>query len=171
MHGEGAICLVCLWSQIYQTTLPVVERIIVGDIPCIVSYTVESQLGSLTMLHWVAHETTEILVGQVGLQTVGRTLHDDMACIIGYREVPPVISRALDTGVHPVERLAGQVTTYHITCPEYIDGWIEGITEDSQRTGWFWIRPETGIIGRTHHERCNIALSLHKLLSQAVQEF
>lgn len=34
-----------------------------------------------------------------------------------------------------------------------------------------WIRPEAGIIGRTHHERCNIALSLHKLLSQAVQEF
>ena len=31
-------------------------------------------------------------------------------------------------------------------------------TEDSQRTGWFWIRPETGIIGRTHHERCNICL-------------
>ena len=94
-----------------------------------------------------------------------------MACIIGYREVPPVISRALDAGVHPVEGLAGQVTTYHITRPEYIDRWIEGITEDSQRTGWFWIRPETGIIGRTHHERCNIALSLHKLLSQAVQEF
>ena len=161
----------CLWSQIYQATLPVVERIIVGDIPGIVSYTVESQLGSLTMLHWVAHETTEILVGQVGLQTVGRTLHDDMTCIISYREVPPVISWALDTGVHPVERLAGQVTTYHITCPEYIDRWIKGITEDSQRTGWFWIRPETGIIGRTHHERCNIALSLHKLLSQAVQEF
>ena len=94
-----------------------------------------------------------------------------MACIIGYREVPPVISRALDAGVHPVEGLAGQVTTYHITRPEYIDRWIEGITEDSQRTGWFWIRPETGIIGRTHHKRSHITLSLHKLLSQAVQEF
>ena len=94
-----------------------------------------------------------------------------MACIIGYREVPPVVSRTLDTGVHPVERLAGQVATYHITCPEYIDRWIEGITEDSQRTGWFWIRPETGIIGRTHHKRSHITLSLHKLLSQAVQEF
>ena len=94
-----------------------------------------------------------------------------MACIIGYREVPPVVSRTLDTGVHPVERLAGQVATYHITCPEYIDRWIEGITEDSQRTGWFWIRPKTGIIGRTHHKRSHITLSLHKLLSQAVQEF
>ena len=123
------------------------------------------------MLHRVAYEAAEILVGQVGLQTIGRTLHDDMACIIGYREVPPVISRALDAGVHPVEGLAGQVTTYHITRPEYIDRWIEGITEDNQRTGWFWIRPETGIIGRTHHERCNIALSLHKFLCQAVQEF
>ena len=123
------------------------------------------------MLHRVAYEAAEILVGQVGLQTIGRTLHDDMACIIGYREVPPVISRALDAGVHPVEGLAGQVTTYHITRPEYIDRWIEGITEDSQRTGWFWIRPETGIIGRTHHKRSHITLSLHKLLSQAVQEF
>ncbi|CUQ58237.1 Uncharacterised protein [Segatella copri] len=67
MHGEGAISLVCLWSKIYQTTLPVVERIIVGDIPGIIGYTIESQLGSLSMLHRVAHETAEILVGQVGL--------------------------------------------------------------------------------------------------------
>ena len=94
-----------------------------------------------------------------------------MAGIIGYREVPPVVSRALDAGIHPVEGLAGQVAANHITCPEYIDRWIEGITEDGERTGWLWIRPETGVIGRTHHERSNIALSLHKFLFEAVEKF
>ena len=161
----------CLRSEIYKTTLPVIERIIVGDIPAIVSYTIERQLGCLSVLHRITYETAEILVGQVGLQSVGRPLHDDMAGIIGYREVPPVVSWALDAGIHPVERLAGQVATYHITCPEYVDRRVEGISEDGERTGWLWIRPETGIIGRTHHERSYIALSLHKFLCQAVQEF
>ena len=53
----------CLRSEIYQTTLPVIERIIVGDIPAIVSYTIERQLGCLSVLHRITYETAEILVG------------------------------------------------------------------------------------------------------------
>ena len=94
-----------------------------------------------------------------------------MAGIIGYREVPPVISRALDAGIHPVEGFAGQIAANHITCPENIDRWVEGIAEDGERTGWLWIRPETGVIGRAHHERSYIALSLHKFLFEAVEKF
>ena len=48
------------------------------------------------MFHRVAHDTAGFISRETGVQSVHRTLKQEVADVVGYRIVPPVISRTLD---------------------------------------------------------------------------
>ena len=99
VDGEGAVSLMSLRGEVNQTALPVVDGIVVGYVPVVVSHTVECELRSLAVFHRIRQYARSHLLCDVGFQAVCRALHDDMAGIVGNGEVPPVVSRALDTRV------------------------------------------------------------------------
>ena len=96
MDGEGAVSVMCLRCEVNKTALPVVDGVVCCHVPVIVCHAVESQLRCLSVLHWVRKHTACHLVRDVVLQSVGRTLHDDVKSIVSNGEVPPVICRTLD---------------------------------------------------------------------------
>ena len=134
MDGECAVSLVSLWCEVNQTALPVVDSIVVGYVPVVVSHAVESQFRSLAVLHRVRQYARSHLVGDVGLQAVCRALHDDVAGIVGNGEVPPVVSRTLDTRVYEVESLLGEVRANYSTSPEHLHLRVELVAVDSERS-------------------------------------
>ena len=123
------------------------------------------------MLHRVADESAQVLVRQGGIQPVGRSLHHDVAGIVGHGKVPPVQGRTADAGVHPLHRLAGQVAAHHVARPEHIDGGGERIAIDGQTSFRRGIGPQPGIVRGTDDERSHPFIHLHEVLVQAVQQF
>ena len=170
VDGEGAVSLVSLRCEVNQTALPVVDSVVVGYVPVVVSHTVERQLRSLAVLHRVRQYARSHLLGDVGFQAVCRALHDDMAGIVGNGEVPPVVSRALDTRVDEVESLLGEVRANHSTSPEHLHLRVELVAVDGERTIWSRFSPKLRVVGRADNERSNVALSLHKFLGESVYE-
>ena len=170
VDGEGAVSLVSLRGEVNQTALPVVDSIVVGYVPVVVSHTVECELRSLAVLHRVRQYAGSHLICDVGLQTVCRALHDDVASIVGNGEVPPVVSRTLDTRVYEVESLLGEVRANHSTSPEHLYLRVELVAVDSERSVRTRLCPKLRVVGRADNERSNVALSLHEFLGEAVHE-
>ena len=142
VDGEGTVSVGCLGGEFHQTTLPVVDGVVVGNVPVVVGHTIESQFRSLAVLHRVAEHTAEVLVGQLGVETIRGTLHDDVAGIVCHREVPPIVGRTLDAGVNKVERRLGQVAAYHLAGPEHVDFRVQRVAVDGQATRRFGVGPE-----------------------------
>ena len=170
VDGEGAVSLVSLRGEVNQTALPVVDSIVVGYVPVVVSHTVERELRSLAVLHRIRQYARSHLICDVGFQTVCRALHDDVAGIVGNGEVPPVVSRALDTRVDEVESLLGEVRANHSTCPKHLYLRVELVAVYGERTIWSWFSPKLRVVGRADNERSNVALSLHEFLGESVYE-
>ena len=93
-----------------------------------------------------------------------------MAGIVGNGEVPPVVSRALDTRVDEVESLLCKVRANHSTCPEYLYLRVELVAVDGERTVRTRFCPKLRVVGRADNERSNVALRLHELFCEAVYE-
>ena len=170
VDGECAVSLVSLRCEVNQTAFPVVDSVVVGYVPVVVSHAVERQLRSLAVLHRVRQYARSHLVCDVGLQTVCRALHDDVAGIVGNGEVPPVVSRTLDTRVYEVESLLGEVRANHSTSPEHLHLRVELVAVDSERSVRTRLCPKLRVVGRADNERSNVALRLHELFCEAVHE-
>ena len=105
------------------------------------------------MLHRIAQNTACHLVGDVVFESVGRSLHDDMACIVGHREVPPIVCRTLYARVDEVECLLCEVRTNNGTGPEYVDGRVETVAINGKLTVFSGLRPKLRVVGRADNER------------------
>ena len=121
VYGKCAVGIVSLRRNVNKRALPVVDSVVCRNVPVIVSNTIESELRSLAVLHRIAQYSACLLSGEVGLKSVHRTLHNDMAGIVSHGEVPPIVSRALNARVYKVESLLCQVRANHSTRPEHID--------------------------------------------------
>ena len=171
MDGEGAVGIGCFRNQFRQSAFPVVDGIVVGNVPGIIGHSVQSQLGGFSVLHRVAHDTAGFISRETGVQSVHRTLKQEVADVVGYRIVPPVISRTLDAGVDEVECFGCQVAAHHVARPEHLDFRIKRFSVDGQTTFLGRVRPKFGVIGRADRKRRNIAFHLHKLFCQSVEQF
>ena len=122
------------------------------------------------MLHRVAAETADVFRCHCSVETVCRTLHYNVATVIGNGEVPPIIYRALDARVHPVYSFAGKVATNHVACPEHFNRWVERSTVDAQTTLRCWVGPQLRVICRTYGKCTYARLNLNELVSQTVKQ-
>ena len=170
MDSKSAVSILCTWHHHFQATLPTVDWVIIRWIPCIISYTIEREFWSFSMLHWVADESTHILLCEWSVQTINRTLQYKVANIVCYGIVPPEESRTLDATVDPIERTLCHIATNNITCPEHTYRWVEGLTIDAQWSVLICLCPQLRIVCRTNNQRSNVALRLYKLLCQTIQQ-
>ena len=171
VYGEGAVGVPRLFTGQYgQSPFPVGQGIVVLDVPGIVGHSVESQPGSLGVLHRVAQQTAEILGTQTVVQTIGRSLHHDIAAVIGHGEVPPYQRRTLYPIPHPLEGRGGHVAAHSVTCPEYADRGIELAAVDSQAAAVRGIGPGAVVVGRADDQRGHVPLDGHELSRQPVEQ-
>ena len=121
MDGERAVSVEGLGSKFGETTFPVVDWVVGGNVPAIISHAVKGKFRSFAVLHWVAHQSAEVFVGERSVEAVCWTLHNDVPCIVGYREIPPIIAGTLDARVEPVHSVGGEVAAHHVARPEHLD--------------------------------------------------
>ena len=99
------------------------------------------------MFHRVAHEAAEIGGSERSVEAVGGALHDDVSSVVGNREVPPVVSRALDARVDPFHGFASEVAAHHVAGPEHFDRWVQSFAVNGEAAVFGGVSPEARIVG------------------------
>ncbi len=105
-------------GQVRPALFPVVHGIVSGYIPAVVSHSIECNLDASPCSIGIADHAAQVIRSKGRVETVCRSLHDYMSCIICYREIPPVESRPVYSRIHPFHSIFGQVAAHVVTCPE-----------------------------------------------------
>ena len=121
------------------------------------------------MFHRIGYEARH-LFGNRSIVAIHRTEKQMIAHIIGHREVPPDISRTLDSFVNPRNAVTGNIGNDTVSCPHNLNGRIEFIAQRSQIIA-IRIRPAFIVFRRAHYQLVYIRFYLCEFLINVVQQF
>ena len=122
------------------------------------------------MLHGIADYSCGRRGVNSRVETVDGPLHDDMARIVGHREVPPVEGRTADARVDELEGLGRQVAAHEIAGPENVDALVECAAEICQRAAFGRVCPKARIVGGAHYQAADIPFPGHEFTRQSVKQ-
>ena len=119
------------------------------------------------MFHRIGYKARH-LFGNRSIVAIHRTEKQMIAHIIGHREVPPDISRTLDSFVNPRNTVTGNIGNDTVSRPHDLNGRIEFFAQRSQIIA-IRIRPAFIVFRRAHHQLVYIRFYLCEFLINVVQ--
>ena len=124
VRGKHAQRCCIAGQQIVQGAIPRRGPVVEFHIPGVIGNGIEGDLGTLGILHRIAHESTHV-VGDVEAVAVGGTEQNVVAHKIIDREIQPDVGFALNAGVDPVHAFLVDGVHHRVAGPHHLDAGVQ----------------------------------------------